>query len=166
MMKTAVIYASLTGNTRQVAERIAGAIGADMFDVATEPDVSGYDALAVGYWVDKGTAAKPVAEFLPTVHGKKVFLFGTLGAEPDGEHADKCKANVKALVPDDNEVVGSFICQGRIDPKLIEMFKKMPAGNVHAYTERNAVRYAEAAHHPNEADFVAAESAAKQAFGL
>lgn len=56
MGKWAVIYSSVTGNTRQIAEAIAEQAGdADLFRVQDAPhDLSGYEVVAVGYWLRLG----------------------------------------------------------------------------------------------------------------
>ena len=60
MTKWAVIYSSVTGNTRQIAEAIAEQAGdADVFRVQDAPaDVSGYDVVALGYWLRLGQYPK------------------------------------------------------------------------------------------------------------
>lgn len=55
-----------------------------------------------------------------------------LGANPASEHAHKCLISATELVPAHTEVVDSFICQGAVDPKLIEMmYKRFPADSPH-----------------------------------
>ena len=61
-MKSIVIYSSLTGNTKQVAEAITSVLPAgtppcvSMKEVPS--DLSSYDLVFAGFWVDKGTANK------------------------------------------------------------------------------------------------------------
>ena len=58
---------------------------------------------------------------METLKNKKVGTFGTLGAYPDSEHAQKCVEKIsEALKANGNTVVAEFICQGAIDPKIIE----------------------------------------------
>ena len=96
------------------------------------------------------------------MRGRRIFFFGTLGAEPDSEHAAKCIANIRALCDASNEILGAILVQGAIDPMLIEMFKSMPKDNVHAFTEESAARYAAAACHPDAADFARVIAAARE----
>lgn len=100
--------------------------------------------------------------YLKEIKGKKLAFFGTLGAYPDSEHAKECmrKAEDMAL---GNEVCGHFICQGRIDPKLLEMMAKMP-NNPHPMTEERRARIEEAKKHPNEDDFHAARQCFQDIF--
>ena len=59
MRKWAVIYSSTTGNTKAIAEEIAGTAGADLFRVQDAPtDLSAYDVVALGYWLRRGGARR------------------------------------------------------------------------------------------------------------
>ena len=60
-------------------------------------------------------------------------------------------ANARSLLDDSNQFIGSFICQGKIDPRLAEQFKNLPEGHPHAMTPERAARYREAAKHPTKA---------------
>ena len=57
-----------------------------------------------------------------------------------------------------NEVLGTFICQGRIDPAVLEMMRKM-ASAAHPMTPERQARIREAEKHPDEADLLAAQAA-------
>ena len=61
------------------------------------------------------------------------------------------------------EQIGSWHCQGAIDPKLIEQMRKMPKvpGNPHAATPETEARWSAAASHPDAEDLAAATEAAK-----
>ena len=126
-MKSLVVYSSLTGNTKMVAEAIVEALGENAVLAAVEenPTVESYDLVAVGFWVDRGTADRKSADYLGTIKNKRVALFATLGADPHSDHAKKSLENAAALLDASNEVVGQFICQGKVDPKLIKKMEKM-----------------------------------------
>ncbi len=57
-MKCLVVYSSVTGNTRKVAEAIFQAMPPDseIFPVESAPAPDAYDFVAVGFWGDRGTA--------------------------------------------------------------------------------------------------------------
>ncbi|MBR0503847.1 MAG: flavodoxin family protein, partial [Kiritimatiellae bacterium] len=48
-MKAAVVYSTLTGNTKKVAEAFCTGLGegAELFDVANAPDPAAFDLVAV-----------------------------------------------------------------------------------------------------------------------
>ena len=54
-MKSIVVYSSLTGNTKMVGEAIAEVLApnCDIYKVEDNPDITGYDLVVVGFWVDK-----------------------------------------------------------------------------------------------------------------
>ena len=88
-MKSIVVYSSLTGNTKMVGEAIAEVLApnCDIYKVEDNPDITGYDLVVVGFWVDKGTADAKSSKFLKSIRNSKVAVYATLGAEPDSEHA-------------------------------------------------------------------------------
>ena len=160
-MKTLVVYSSLTGNTKMIAEAIAEAMpNCDIFPVQEAPyTVEGYDLVAVGYWVDKGMPDSRCKAWLEGVTNARIAFFGTLGAYPDSDHARECKEKAAALVCEPkrgNNVLGSWLCMGKIDPKVLEVMAKM-AKNVHPMTPERKARIEEAAKHPNAEDCRAAQ---------
>ena len=117
-MKSLVVYSSRTGNTQKVAQAIYDALPEpkDIFSAKKAPDPSGYDFLALGFWVDKGTANAGSAKYMETVKNKKIGLFGTLGAYPDSDHAKQCMKKAKALVQG-NEILGGIFMPGQGGPR-------------------------------------------------
>ena len=82
--------------------------------------------------MDKGKPDAKAKDYMKRAQGRKVGLFGTLGAWPDSDHARECLDKARELMAG-NEVLGTFICQGRIDPAVLEMMRKM-ASDVHPMT--------------------------------
>lgn len=76
--KIAIIYKSLTGNTRQVAEAIRDALGGEeiVYFGEPKPDIVA-DLYFVGSWTDKGSCDGTVGEYLKQLEGKKLAVFGT-----------------------------------------------------------------------------------------
>ncbi|MDR1586200.1 MAG: flavodoxin family protein, partial [Treponema sp.] len=116
-------------------------------------------------WVDRGGADKKALRYLKSLKGKKIGLFGTLGAYPDSDHAKNTARKVENLVSKHNTCLGAFLCQGKIDPKLTEMFKKLPLGLVHGMTPERIKRHEEAAKHPDDKDLEAAVEACAKMLG-
>lgn len=78
-------FASATGNTALLAEaseRQEGAEGCVYFGAPSE-DLSGrldgVETIYAGFWTDKGSCSPEMEQFLSTLAGRKVFLFGTAG---------------------------------------------------------------------------------------
>ena len=74
-------------------------------------------------------------------------------AKPKSAHAFKCAYAAKTYYGENCEEIGSWHCQGAIDPKLIERMRQMPKvpGNPHAATPETEARWAAAASHPDAA---------------
>ena len=125
-MKSIILYSSLTGNTKRVAEAMASVMpeGTPCVPVKEAPEnLADYDTVFVGFWVDRGTSE---------------------------------------LLQNKESLVDGFVCQGKIDPKVIEMMYKMfPPGSAHGQSpERDALHKA-AETHPDEQDFANAKEFTK-----
>ena len=164
-MKSIVIYSSLTGNTKQVAEAITSVLPAGTPCVSMKElpsDIASYDLVFVGFWVDKGTANKEARDVLGTLHNPHVALFATAGVPPHMAHAKESLVNAAKCLPDGVEPVGTFICQGKVDPKVIEMMYKMfPPGSAHGQSPERDALHKSAETHPDEQDFANAKEFAK-----
>lgn len=135
--KILVIYYSLSGNTRALAEKIAEKTGADIFVLETErpysmssigeetkrevatgnwpvlkgdpPDMREYDCALVGGPVWSHTVSSPVRSLLKQMdfQGKMVAPFLTCGSVTGNYFADFRNNATNALVLDGLECVGS-----------------------------------------------------------
>ncbi|WP_300675091.1 flavodoxin family protein [Desulfoluna sp.] len=160
-MKSLVVYSSLTGNTRKVAEAIYNALPEpkEIHPSDEAPSPEDFDFIATGFWVDKGTADAKSRQFMETLSGKKVGLFGTLGAYPDSDHGRQCITRVSELLAG-NQLCGTFLCQGKVDPKLIKMMETtMKDDPHHGMTPERRKRHEEAAKHPDKNDLINAAGA-------
>lgn len=155
-MKTLVVYSSLTGNTKKVAEAVAEVMpSCTLCAVEDAPaSVEKYGLVGVGFWASKGQPDVKTREWLKGVTNTHLAFFGTLGAKPESEHAKECMEKVEelALMPErGNIVLGSWMCQGKIDPKIVEVMKKLNL-DVHRDLLKDSSRIEEAARHPDEDD--------------
>ncbi len=169
MHKGLIVYSSRTGNTEKVARAIHAGLSddADLFDVREAPEPGEYAWLLIGFWVNRGTADDDTLDYLARIEGKQVGFFATLGAYPDSKHAADVVERFGALISERNSLIESFVCQGRIDPKLTEKFKSFPPDHPHAMTPERIKRHQDAASHPDEADLRnATEACAKMITGL
>lgn len=62
-----VVYNSLTGNTKMLADTINNVL----------PDNDNDDIVFVGFWTDKGNADSKTIEYLKLLRNKKIFLFAS-----------------------------------------------------------------------------------------
>ena len=153
-MRTLVVYSSRTGNTKKVADAIYEIMpdGSRIASVEEDPNVEDYDFVAAGFWVDRGKPDRKAEDYLKKIKGKKIGLFATLGADPDSEHAKDCIERASEMVKADNDLIGHFVCQGKVDPKLIAMFAKLPPDHPHAITPERDALHRRASTHPDQQD--------------
>lgn len=163
-MKAAVIYSSLTGNTKSVAEAVLQAMpdGTEIFAIKDAPAPEDYDLLALGFWVSKSGPDPKMAAYMQSLCGKQLILFGTMAGYPDSPYGDKVRQNAIAMA-EGNEVLGTYLCLGRISEKRLQAYLDGRMENTrHPLTPERKERLLEAAKHPNEDDFVAARGAVKE----
>lgn len=161
-MKAMIVYSSLTGNTKAVAEAILKIMpeGTELYTVEEAPEPQAYDFIAIGFWADRENADKKAQGYISTIKEKRVALFMTLGAYPDSQHALNTMENAKKLFLDNNnDIMGTFMCQGKVDPRLVQRFNSLPADHPHGMNAERKARLEEAAKHPNETDFKNAQKA-------
>lgn len=161
-MKISIVYSSLSGCTRKVAEALYEGLAElpyverSLADVTTKPDVSDADIVCFGYWVDKGGPNEKAAEWFSSVHGKRVFVFSTLAYNVDSKHGFEAGwKGVELAESQGNEVIGHFTCNGHLSDSLIQRFKRMAAegkDSRHAFTPEKGIRYEIMASHPTAAE--------------
>lgn len=153
-MKIAVIYSSKTGNTKKIADAVLEGAGADaqLFSAKDSFESENYDLIFIGYWVDKGSPNQEAAEFMATVSNKRVALFATLGAYPDSQHAKDSLEQGKTCLGENCKVANSFICQGAIDPKLLDWMRTLPNDHPHSPDKNRIKRWEDASTHPDNKD--------------
>ena len=153
-MKPVVIYSSRTGNTKKVAEAVLSGLpdGTPMIAAEDIRQVAEYDLVFMGYWVDKGTADITAQEAMAKISGKMVAIFSTSGAYPDSRPAKDSLANGASCFGEECTVLGAFICQGAVDPQLIDRAKQRPADHHHALTPERIQRWKDASTHPDGTD--------------
>ncbi len=162
-MKSMVVYSSKTGNTKKVAEAILTVLPEpkEIYPVEKAPPADEFDFIVLGFWVDKGTADKKSSDYFGGVKGKKIGLFCTLGAYPDSDHAKESMDKAKTLISN-NDLLGTFICQGKVDPVLVKwMADHMKDDPNHSMTPEREARLAEAEKHPDEQDLINAKEVFK-----
>lgn len=126
-MKGIIVYSSLTGNTKRMAEYIYKGLKndyeVDILNVNEKINEDLYEFALVGGWVDKGNLDKKALEFIKNSSIKKIGIFGTMGASPHSLHGIYTRVNIEELLKE-KESLGVLICRGKVSDKLIEGLKK------------------------------------------
>lgn len=127
-MKFSIIYHSLTGNTKLLADSIYKEVKDSCVYLGTPcTEALEADCLFVGSWTNKGSCSSEIAGFLKSLEGKKIFLFGTAGFGQDASYSRKILAGIKKNIGPSNEVIGEFLCQGKLPCSVLERYEKLPA---------------------------------------
>ncbi len=127
-MKGIIVYSSLTGNTKRMAEHIheflngRDELEVEICDIKEGKQLEDYDFALVGGWVDKGMPNRGPRNLLKSTKQNNLGAFVTLGAMPDSEHGLKVEANMKKILSTRNSL-GDYRCPGIVDPKLIEKMR-------------------------------------------
>ena len=83
---------------------------------------------------------------------RKVALFGTCGMGGSREYFDQVAHRVEALIPDDNEYLGAFLCCGKMPGQVLERYKMMQEMEDSPRIRKMIQVYEEGMLHPDEAD--------------
>ena len=68
-------------------------------------------------------------DYLGSLQGKKIALFGTCGMGESPEYFKKIEENIRVFIEDDNEYLGAFICQGKMPIQVREKYNRMRNGD-------------------------------------
>ncbi len=121
-MKQLVVYSSRSGNTKKLAEFIFSRLAGEkeITSVAEAPDPSGYDEVAVGFWVKAGQPDPDSQAYLKkcTAVGR-LFLFATHGSAANSNYAAIGINRARELAAG-AQIVGCFDCPGEVSAKTLE----------------------------------------------
>ncbi len=156
-MKTLIVYSSLTGNTKLVCEKAYEYLEGekDIFAVEQkkEIDLSQYENVIVGTWIDRGTADAKAKKFISELADKNLYFIATLGAAVDSDHGKKCIKNISALCSKKNNFVDGVLARGKVSDDLKKKINAFPLNIIHKFVPNIKKIVVEADPHPNESDF-------------
>ncbi len=147
-MKALIVYSTQTGNTKKLAQTIHASLPGEkeISFVDNAPAPEAYDIVAVGFWLMGGKPDPKAAAYLETLKDEQlVFLFATHGAAKGSGHAVQGMQLARDIVSGAS-VVGSYSCQGEVNPKVLAKVKAKPQPPVWLADT------ATAAGHPDEKD--------------
>ena len=129
-MKIAVIYDSLSGNTKTLAEKIKNEINKEDLVYFGEPSKEEIkaDLYFIGSWTNKGDCTDRIKAILEGQHQKKIAYFATAGFG-DGAYFDRLFERVKTHIPQDNELLAYFYCQGKMPLTVKERYLDLIKAN-------------------------------------
>lgn len=168
-MKILLAYSSKTKNTKKIAEaiyeKIKSLADVTIIDIRkNKKKLPEFDIYILGCWVDKATLNKNMMQFIEKqeINKKNVALFMTCGVPENHYHANDSINNFNNYMENlNNNVLGSFICQGKIDPKILIVFKFLTwrDPNFIHKIDKTMLEWVESSKkHPNEKDFLNASN--------
>lgn len=169
-MSYAVVVDSKTGNTRKLADALGELVGCAVEGIE-DPDaalaMAFADTVLFGFWCDKGDCSPEAAAALARLDHKRVFLFGTAGFGGSPEYFERVLGNVRKHLPDSAELIGTVMCQGKIDAAARGKWEKAVAANPDDLRAKMMLKtFDMAAQHPSQQDLGRVTTAAKKALGL
>ena len=165
-MKYLVVYSSRTGNTALLAEQVRKTLGEESClyfgapSEAAEAAAKEAELIFAGFWTDKGDCSGEMTEFLEGLHGQKIFLFGTAGFGGSEEYFSRILERVKAHIPEENEIIGSYMCQGKMPQSVRKRYESMLEQNPEDQRMQGMIdNFDRALAHPDEHDLKAFDRA-------
>lgn len=154
-MKIAIVYASITGNTKKIAESIKEELKEEnivYFGPVIKENIDA-DFFIVGSWTNRGTATNEIINFLKQLENKKIAIFGTAGYGGSKDYYETIYNRIKSEIPSSNQLLGHFYCQGKmplsVKERYINMIKANPAD---ANLKVSLENFEEALKHPDDKD--------------
>ena len=139
---------------KRVAISFDAAWGADKTEEIMEI-LQEYDCNAtfflVGFWTDKGTCDESIQDYLKQLHHQKIFLFGTAGFGGSQDYFDSILKRVQTNIADDNQIVGQFMCQGKMPMSVRQRYEQMAQKQPDRFLPM-IDNFDKALSHPNEQD--------------
>ena len=160
-MSYAIVYSSHTGNTALLAQTIRDTLPQENCVYFGVPDPSALTAetVYVGFWTDKGTCDTSIAQFLQSLTNQKVFLFGTAGFGGAAAYFEQILNRVKENLGDSTELIGTYMCQGKMPQPVRTRYKQMEDGPRRTAMLEN---FDQALSHPNAEDLANLRAAVTQ----
>ena len=154
-MKYAIVYSSQTGNTKMLAEAIKTVLPEEECVYFGKPDAAALQAerIYAGFWTDKGTCDEETSKFLKALTNQELFLFGTAGFGENQEYFDKVLKKSEKNIKKSVNIIGSFMCQGKMPMSVRQRYEKMQKGAVKLPNIKGLIEnFDKALTHPDDKD--------------
>lgn len=128
MLEYLVLYQSQSGNTKKIAATIFShlpGISKDLIDITTDKTIPEARVYFIGFCVYGGSCSMVVSDFLNSLSGKQIALFGTCGMGNSPEYFSAIEHSANAWIESDNEYLGAFLCQGKMPQRIRRKYESM-----------------------------------------
>ena len=168
-----VIFDSLTGNTKMLADKIYDFYkqkGEEIkiIDVKKENEeeiiksINNSDKIFAGSWTDKGDCSDKMKSIYEKILNKKIFVFATCGFGGDKTYYSKLLERVEKHIDKSNQIIGSFYCQGKMPLSVKERYISLIKANPEDKNLKISLEnFENALAHPNDEDLLELEKVLK-----
>lgn len=126
-MKIAIVYDSVTGNTKMLVDAIYEKC--EKFDACVykeyNDEILRADLIFVGSWTDKGSPSDKMKLVYEKIKNKKIFVFGTCGFGGSDEYYRRLFDNTLKYIDSSNTVVDYYFCPGKLPVFIKNKYEKM-----------------------------------------
>lgn len=162
-MKTAIVYDSITGNTALLARALQQEVPEAPCGPVGQVDAAQAELVCLGFWTDRGNCSARLQKFLPTLEGKRIFLFGTAGFGSSPSYFQKVVEQIREELPASCRVEDWFMCAGQMPETVRLRYAAMAEDPMMQEKGRAMLRvYDAAVGHPDKNDAAAAAAKLRQ----
>ena len=142
-----ILYSYHHKNTEKIANSIAAVLESQIKkpqDIIPD-EINEYTLVGFGAGIDSGKHYKPILEFadnLPSVNGRKVFIFSTAGLSSKKKVFKDHKALREILLSKGYDVVSEFGCKGYNTNSVLKYIGGMNKGKPNDEDLKNAEDFA------------------------
>lgn len=175
-MEKLVIFDSLTGNTKMLANKIYDFYKQKeeeikIIDVKKENEeeiiksINNSDIIFAGSWTDKGDCSDKMKSIYEKILNKKIFVFATCGFGGDKTYYSKLLERVEKHIDKSNQIIGSFYCQGKMPLSVKERYISLIKANPEDKNLKVSLEnFNNALAHPNDEDLLELEKVLKNIY--
>ena len=164
-MEKLIIFDSLTGNTKMLADKIFDFYKQKgekikIIDIKKEEEeilnaINNADIIYAGSWTDKGDCSDKMKNIYEKILNKKIFVFATCGFGGDKTYYSKLLERVEKHIDKSNQIIGSFYCQGKMPLSVKERYVSLIKANPEDKKLKVSLENFEIAlAHPNDKDLL------------
>ena len=160
MLDYLVLYNSQSGNTKSVAAAIFSALpegSKDLVDLNGGKPVPEAATYFVGFCVHRGSCCIEVSDFLSSLEGRSLALFGTCGMGNSPEYYRLIEKNVGAGVNGSCRYLGCYLCQGKMPMQVRQKYENMRTEENSAQVDGFIRNFDQAMTHPDREDLKKAQ---------
>lgn len=164
-MKYKVLFYSQTGNTEKIAKAIFEALPGEDKDIRRLEETqkgSNAEIYFIGFPVHMGTCNMEMMDFLGGLQNTKIALFATCGKGDTPEYYKQIENQTAVWIPDENEYLGMFLCQGKMPITIRHKYESMQGSGSDEQIQKMLRNFDKAFLRPDVNDIKAAKEFAKE----